>query len=261
MLQVTALHAFADNYIWAIHAPHDAQSVVVVDPGDAAPVRKAMREQRWSLAGILVTHHHADHIGGVQQLVDEFSCPVFGPARENIPGAARPLREGDSVDLPALGLRFEVLDVPGHTAGHIAYVGHGAVFCGDTLFSAGCGRLFEGTAEQMNASLSKLAALDGATLVYCTHEYTLSNLRFALAVEPHNAELVEYAKRCQQKRDLNQPTVPSNVALELSVNPFLRCAADSVKRAAEAHAGRKLDSIVETFAAVRAWKDNFRPAA
>ncbi len=259
MLQVSALRAFTDNYIWAIHAPSNPGHIVVVDPGDAKPVIHALSEHGWKLAGILVTHHHADHIGGVEQLLAEHSAPVFGPAREKIPGSPRWLREGDEVTLPELGLRFEVLDVPGHTAGHIAYVGHGALFCGDTLFSAGCGRLFEGTAEQMSASLAKFAALDGDTLVYSTHEYTLSNLRFAQAVEPNNMALNRYAEICRAKRELDQATLPSNIALELTVNPFLRCAADTVKRAAEAHAGHALDSTVDVFAAVRAWKDSFRP--
>jgi hydroxyacylglutathione hydrolase len=170
------------------------------------------------------------------------------------------LTEGDVVELETLGLRFEVLDVPGHTAGHIAYVGHGAVFCGDTLFSAGCGRLFEGTAEQMSASLAKLSRLDGATLVYCTHEYTLSNLRFAAAVEPNNRALSDYRRLCEEKRAHDEPTVPSTIALEHSVNPFLRCADETVKQAAEAHVGHALDSTVAVFAAVRSWKDNFKPA-
>jgi len=259
MLQVTPLRAFADNYIWMIHAPTDPRCVVVVDPGDAAPVERALSEGQLQLAAILVTHHHADHVGGVQQLLAQFPVPVFGPATENIPGKPRTLVEGDRVVLEVLGLQFDVLDVPGHTAGHIAFVGHGAVFCGDTLFSGGCGRLFEGTAEQMHASLAKLARLDPATLVYCTHEYTLSNLRFAKAVEPHNAALAAYQDLCEAKRGQDVPTVPSTVALEHSVNPFLRCGADTVKQAAEAHVGHALDSTVAVFAAVRAWKDNFRP--
>jgi hydroxyacylglutathione hydrolase len=259
-LQVTALRAFTDNYIWTIHSPRDPQRVVVVDPGDANPVHLALRDRRWSLGAILVTHHHADHIGGVAELASRYSAPVFGPANERIPGEPRPLREGDRVELPSLGLSFDVLDVPGHTAGHIAYVGHGAAFCGDTLFSGGCGRLFEGTPEQMAASLDKLATLDAATQVYCTHEYTLSNLRFALAVEPDNAELRAYFDTVRVKRDADQITLPSNIELERKVNPFLRCAADSVRQAAERHAGRTLDSTVAVFAAVRAWKDGFKAA-
>jgi hydroxyacylglutathione hydrolase len=258
MLQVTALRAFDDNYIWAIHTPADPSKVIVVDPGDAAPVKQALTQNKWTLGGILITHHHADHVGGVEELLALHPCPIFGPARENIPGSPKPLAEGDCVEL--LGLQFSVLDVPGHTAGHIAYVGHGAVFCGDTLFSAGCGRLFEGTPEQMFVSLSKLAALPGNTLAYCTHEYTMSNIAFAKAVEPGNVELQRYEKLCRTKREQDQPTVPTNIALELTVNPFLRSAADTVKQSAEAHAGHKLDSAPAVFAIVRAWKNDFRVA-
>jgi len=259
-LQVTALRAFTDNYIWAIHAPRDPRRVVVVDPGDAAPVLSALRDRQWTLAGILVTHHHPDHIGGVLELLAAYPVPIFGPANEHIPGQPHPLREGDRAEFPSLGLSFAVLEVPGHTAGHIAYTGHGAVFCGDTLFSGGCGRLFEGTPEQMAASLDKLTALNGDTLVYCTHEYTLSNLRFALAVEPHNAELKNYFDSARAKREVDQITLPSNIELERKVNPFLRCAHESVRHAAERHTGRTLDSTVAVFAAVRSWKDGFKAA-
>jgi hydroxyacylglutathione hydrolase len=253
MLKVTPIRAFDDNYIWAIQSPNDPSKVIVVDPGDAAPVTKALTQNQWTLGGILITHHHADHVGGVEQLLAQHPCPIYGPASENIPGSPKLLRE-------LLGLQFNVLDVPGHTAGHIAYVGHNAVFCGDTLFSGGCGRLFEGTPEQMHQSLSKLAALPSDTLVYCTHEYTLSNLAFALAVEPNNIDLRRYQQRCRAKRDQDQPTLPTNIELELTVNPFLRCSADSVKESAEAHCHHTLDSSVAVFATIRAWKDNFRAA-
>ena len=257
-LRVSPIRAFSDNYIWLIRGQRDASSVAVVDPGDAAPVLRALHEQNLKLAAILITHHHPDHIGGVTQLVEKFSPAVFGPASETIPGSPTKLRDGDSVDLKEMGLRFSVLDVPGHTAGHIAYVGHGALFCGDTLFSAGCGRLFEGTAEQMHRSLAKLSALPPNTLVYCTHEYTLSNLKFAAAVEPSNLDLQAYTKRCRELRDQDRETLPSNIGLEHSVNPFLRTSCESVKRAAEAHAGRALQSDTEVFATVRAWKDGFK---
>ncbi|HYM36415.1 MAG TPA: hydroxyacylglutathione hydrolase, partial [Steroidobacteraceae bacterium] len=187
-----------------------------------------------------------------------FSPSIFGPANETIPGNPKKLREGDTIELPNLGLQFRILDVPGHTAGHIAYVGHGAVFCGDTLFSVGCGRLFEGTAEQMHRSLSKLAALPPDTLVYCTHEYTLANVKFAQVVEPNNMNLQAYAERCRQLRAADRETLPSNIGLEHSVNPFLRATCDTVKRSAEAHEGRALQSATEVFAAVRAWKDGFK---
>jgi hydroxyacylglutathione hydrolase len=259
MLHVTPIKAFSDNYIWLVHGLLDPTFVAVVDPGDAAPVQRFLLEHHLQLAAILITHHHADHVGGVDALLSNRSIPVFGPANEKVPGSPERLKEGDRVDVPRLGLRFSILDVPGHTAGHIAYVGHGAVFCGDTLFSAGCGRLFEGTAEQMSSSLSKLATLEPNTLVYCAHEYTVSNLRFATAVEPGNLDLAAYLQQCLSKRQRDEPTVPSTLALEHSVNPFLRCTTDTVKHAAEAHVGHTLDSNVSVFAAIRAWKDTFRP--
>lgn len=258
MLQVTPVRAFTDNYIWLIHAPHDATQVVAVDPGDAEPVKRALAERNLSLAGILITHHHGDHVGGVADLLRAWNVPVFGPAGERVPGEPTRLREGDSVDLERLGLHFRVLDVPGHTAGHIAYVGHGAVFCGDTLFSAGCGRLFEGTAVQMSRSLAKLAGLPPETLVYCAHEYTLSNLKFGLAVEPQNAEAARYFEECSEKRARDEATVPSSIRRERNVNPFLRVDLETVKQAAEHKAGRRLQNHTEIFAVIRQWKDGFR---
>lgn len=257
MLQVTPVRAFADNYIWLIHSPQDARRVVVVDPGDAEPVRAAIQSQNLEIAAILLTHHHRDHVGGVAGLLQDRAVPTYGPASEVIPGDPVRLREGDVVDLPNLGLRFEVLDVPGHTAGHIAYVGHGAVFCGDTLFSAGCGRLFEGTAEQMSASLAKLASLPDDTAVYCAHEYTVGNLLFSLAVEPNNETSRTYLEECRARRARDQATVPSSIRLERNVNPFLRCDQETVKQAAEARAGRGLNRT-EVFAVIREWKDGFR---
>lgn len=258
MLQVTPVRAFTDNYIWLIHSPRDARQVVVVDPGDAAPVERTLADRGLTLAGLLITHHHRDHVGGVADLLRERSVPVYGPANENVPGEPTRLRDGDRVLLPSLGLEFSVLDVPGHTAGHIAYVGHGAVFCGDTLFSAGCGRLFEGTAEQMYTSLSKLSALPAETLVYCAHEYTLSNLKFGLAVEPDNEDSTRYLAECRARRERDEATIPSDIRRERNVNPFLRCEQQTVKQAAEANAGRKLHSAVEVLAVIRQWKDGFR---
>ncbi|MGH7192237.1 MAG: hydroxyacylglutathione hydrolase, partial [Candidatus Saccharimonadales bacterium] len=203
------------------------------------------------------THHHADHAGGAAMLASEHGCPVYGPAQESVAAATQPVREGDSVFIEALGTRFEVLDIPGHTAGHIAYSGHNIVFCGDTLFSAGCGRLFEGTAAQMSASLAKLAALPDQTAVCCGHEYTQANLRFAEAVEPGNPDIMSYAQRVGALRENGVPTLPSSMGLERRVNPFLRCGEPSVVATASRQAGRSLSDPVEVFAVIRSWKDNF----
>lgn len=239
---------------------HDGQQAVVVDPGDAAPVLQALDAQQLQLAGILVTHHHADHIGGIEALRPRLRGPVWAPARENIPTPCTPLNDGDTVEV--LGLRFVVIDVPGHTAGHIAYAQEGAdedplLFCGDTLFSAGCGRLFEGTPAQMHQSLSRLAALPHGTRVCCTHEYTLSNLRFAAAVEPGNSARAAYDARCQALRAEGRMTLPSSIGLELQINPFLRCAQPEVVAAARAQ-GARGDAAADVFATLREWKNHFR---
>ena len=256
-MNLLALPAFTDNYIWMLH---DGQRAVVVDPGDAGPVIEALDRLGLQLAGILVTHHHADHVGGVNALRPRLQGPVWGPARETIPEPFVPLVEGDAPEV--LGLHFKVLDVPGHTAGHIAYMQTDAVknpllFCGDTLFSAGCGRLFEGTPAQMHTSLSKLAALPSDTRVCCTHEYTLSNLRFAAAVEPGNAARVDYDARCQALRAEGKPTLPSSIGLERRVNPFLRCDVPEVKASAHEQ-GAEGDDAVSVLAALREWKNRYR---
>jgi hydroxyacylglutathione hydrolase len=258
MLQVTPVRAFADNYIWLIHAPRDATQVVAVDPGAAEPVERALGERNLELAGILLTHHHNDHVGGVASLQHSHRPAIFGPAGETTPGQPVRVRQGERARFESLGLDFAVLDIPAHTAGHIAYVGHGAVFCGDTLFSAGCGRLFEGTAEQMVGSLAKLAALPEDTQVYCGHEYTLSNLKFALTVEPDNVAAAEYLEECRAKRARDEATLPSSIRRERNVNPFLRCDRQSVKQAAAAQAGRGLQNEIEVFAVLRRWKDGFK---
>jgi hydroxyacylglutathione hydrolase len=256
MLKVTPLRAFRDNYIWLVHG-RDPSRVAVVDPGDAKPVETALQAGGLALEAVLVTHHHADHTGGIQALLATRDVPVFGPQHERVPDLTVPLAAADRADLESLGLAFEVLDVPGHTAGHIAYYGHGALFCGDTLFSAGCGRLFEGTPAQMLASLDAIAALPDDTRVYCAHEYTLSNLKFARAVEPENAAVAEYTAQAEQRRGADQPTLPSTLGLERRVNPFLRCDEPSVQAAARRRAGAPLASRTEVFATVRRWKDEF----
>lgn len=255
---VRPIPAFQDNYIWLLRGRTDPRGVAVVDPGDAAPVLSALAADDLRLEAILATHHHADHVGGIPELVAATGAVVFGPAREELPAGIRRLAGGDRASLPQMALEFAVIDVPGHTAGHIAYVGHGALFCGDTLFSAGCGRLFEGTAAQMLESLDKLASLPDATRVFCGHEYTHANLRFALAVEPGNADAADYAHRVQALRVSGHPTLPSTIGLEKRVNPFLRSREENVRSAAERQAGRALPSAVAVFAAIRSWKDSFR---
>lgn len=249
--------AFADNYLWLLH---DGKRALVVDPGDAEPVLRALEQSALQLESILVTHHHADHTGGVAALRKATGAKVYGPATEPIPAPFEPLHEGDSVH--TLGLDFQVLDVPGHTAGHIAFYtpdldGRPLLFCGDTLFSGGCGRLFEGTPAQMLASLDKLAALPGATRVCCAHEYTLDNLRFALAVEPDNTDLAAYQQHCRLLRDQGQPTLPSSIQQEILINPFLR-----TRRASLVSAVRRFDASVHddtsVFAALRQWKNQFK---
>jgi hydroxyacylglutathione hydrolase len=257
MASVLHVPAFEDNYIWLIRGD-DPGRVAIVDPGDAEPVLAALEHERLTPAAILCTHHHGDHVGGVEALVARYPMPVYGPAREHIAAVTHPVVDGDRVTLQPMGLSFEVLEVPGHTAGHIAYFGHGMLFCGDTLFSAGCGRLFEGTAEQMHASLSRLAALPEETLMYCAHEYTASGLRFALAVEPDNTEARRHLDAVNEWRAQNRPSLPSTIGLERRINPFLRANAPAVRAAAEHKAGRILDKEVEVFAVVRRWKDAFR---
>jgi hydroxyacylglutathione hydrolase len=257
MLDVRPIPAFQDNYIWLLRGS-DPRAVAVVDPGDAAPVLALLAAEGLTLSAILATHHHADHVGGVPRLVAETGAPVFGPGRERMPAEWTRLGGADRVRLPALGLEFEVLDVPGHTAGHIAYYGHGALFCGDTMFSAGCGRLFEGTPEQMLASLDAFARLPEQTRVFCGHEYTLANLRFAMTVEAGNADIEAYARQASEWRASGRPTLPSTIGLEKRVNPFLRSRHENVKLSAERRAGRALPTPVAVFAEVRSWKDTFR---
>ncbi len=257
-IRVRPVRAFADNYIWLIESPRAPQQVLVVDPGDAAPVLAELKSGGQTLAGILLTHHHPDHIGGVDSLLAAGTAPVYGPDDARIGRLTRRLAGGERIDFPELGLMFETSHIPGHTLSHIAFVGHGALFCGDTLFSAGCGRMFEGTPEQMHASLCQLASLPPDTRVYCGHEYTAANLKFARNVEPGNDALCRYEQAVTALRAAGDPSLPSTIELENRVNPFLRCAAPGVREAAERHAGRPLAGSAQIFAVLRAWKDGFR---
>ncbi|RJF98190.1 hydroxyacylglutathione hydrolase [Noviherbaspirillum saxi] len=257
MLSVLTVPAFQDNYLWLIH---DGIRAAVVDPGDATPILDTLAAQGLSLAAILLTHHHADHVGGVPQLLERFNVPVFGPRQEAIAGMTYPLQQGDTISVPGLDLRFEVIDVPGHTSGHIAYYSpeQSWLFCGDTLFAGGCGRLFEGTPAQMVESLEKLAALPDNVKLYCAHEYTLSNLRFAQEVEPGNTALTARIAREKARRDIGEPTVPSTIAIEKETNPFLRYREPVI-------ADRLMDAgyvssrePIAVFAALRQWKNSYR---
>ncbi|SCW99118.1 hydroxyacylglutathione hydrolase [Pseudomonas sp. NFACC52] len=252
--EIFGVRAFADNYIWLLRKGTD---FIVVDPGVAAPVRAAIEARQGKLAAILITHHHQDHVGGVADLLGWQSVPVYGPAAEAIDCVDCPVTQGDHVHVEALDATFDVIDVGGHTLGHIAYRTGNALFCGDTLFAGGCGRIFEGTPEQMWHSLNRLAMLPHTTQVYCAHEYTEANLRFALAVEPDNQLLKDRWNEVQALRAQDQPTVPSTIGLELLTNPFLRARHVAVVDAAEAFQGHRLHEEVAVFAALREWKNVF----
>lgn len=256
MIHIEPISAFSDNYIWCLH--NDRGEAVIVDPGDAAPVEAFLVERSLTLVGVLITHHHFDHVGGLEALLQNRDVPVVGPAGA-APQISQELTEGENTEM--LGVSFEVMAVPGHTLDHIAYFASTEspplLFCGDTLFAGGCGRLFEGTPEQMHHSLSKLLALPSDTELYCAHEYTLANLRFAQAVEPGNQALVERIDRESAKRQREIPTVPSTIGLEQATNPFLRSHIDEVRDSAAEYASMALNDDVATFAAVRHWKDNF----
>lgn len=252
--QVVPLRALKDNYVWLMKSGRHA---AVVDPGEAKPVLDYLGDEGLQLAAILATHHHRDHVGGVPELLERFKVPFFGPKHEPIQQLTHPVSGGDRVDIPEIGASFTVLDIPGHTRAHVAYFGDGALYCGDTLFACGCGRLFEGTAEQMVESLAKLAALPDDTLVYCGHEYTLANIDFAKTVEPSNTALDERQRADADGLAQGRPTLPSTIGREKATNPFLRCREPAVIESANKYLGSRLATPTQVFAAIRDWKNQF----
>lgn len=255
-MQISPIRAFQDNYIWAVH---NDQYAIVVDPGDAVPVSNFLEDNQLKLLGVLITHHHRDHIGGINDLVELYNTPVYGPRLEKIPHLTYPLGEGDIVEFKELNFTARVIDIPGHTKGHIAFLWDGGMFCGDTMFTCGCGKIFEGTPAQLHHSLQRLASVPDDTLVYCAHEYTEYNTPFALICEPGNQALRQRILDAEKLRAQDFPTVPSTMGLEKATNPFLRCTEPEIIRNIETKSGLQLKSRSEqeVFTALRAWRDLF----
>lgn len=255
-LDVLAIPALKDNYIWAIIAPSE-ESAVIVDPGEVTPVRHFLLHRGLSLKGILLTHHHADHSQGIEGLLDFYAVPVIGAGKNKVPAISEIVEDGATIQIPDFPISFKAMAIPGHTLDHTAYYTDEALFPGDTLFAAGCGRVFEGTHAQMFASLQKLDALPDQTKIYCGHEYTLNNLRFAETVEPNNTAIPKRMAEVKALRDQDLPSLPSTMAMEKATNPFLRCTVPEVIASAEQYVGHKLNGPVEVFTVLRKWKDNF----
>lgn len=256
IVPIPALTGTYDNYIWILH---DGINAIVVDPGDATPVLAYLQAHQLKLTAILITHRHNDHIGGIPKLLEVYNTRVYGPRSEMIPSITHHIGEGDSVEVKELGLRFDILGVPGHLPEHIAYAGNGMLFCGDIIFGCGCGKMFVGTPQEFHHSLQRLAALPVETKVYCAHEYTESNIRFALLCEPGNIQLQQRQRDAHALRQQGLPTLPSTIALEKATNPFMRCGEAEIV----ANVVRQFDLTapptdeVAVFAALRAWRDRF----
>ncbi len=257
-LSILTVPAFDDNYLWLVHNGSDA---IVVDPGDDAAIVQALEQHHLQLRAILITHHHHDHTDGVAALQERYQVPAYGPAHDGIANLHYELCAQDQVWIAELDLNFQVLEVPGHTRGHIAYFAprEHYLFCGDTLFGGGCGRLFEGTAQEMLSSLDQLAALPDSTLVFCAHEYTLANLKFAREVEADNQNIATRILIEQEKRQRGMPTIPSTIGIEKLSNPFLRTRVNRVRQTLIDSGRASLDaSDADFFAALRTWKNNFK---
>ena len=252
--RVVPVRAFSDNYVWTLR---DETHAIVVDPGEARPVIEYLDREGLALAAILNTHHHADHVGGNGELLARWAVPVFGPDDARIPNVTHRLADGERITLPHFGTELEIMDIPGHTRSHIAFFGAGMLFCGDTLFAVGCGRLFEGTPGEMHRSLQRLARVPDSTRVYCGHEYTISNIRFARAAEPGNQALAELEKRAAAQRAKDLPTLPTDIGQEKATNPFLRVQEPAIIAAASRRAGKPLEDPVSVLATLRDWKNNF----
>ena len=253
-IEVIPVRAFNDNYIWTLV---NGSNAAVVDPGDAAPVLEYLRAHKLALTAILNTHHHADHVGGNEELLRHFKVPVFGPHDERIATVTRRVRESDRITVDGIGVELSVLEIPAHTRSHISFHNDDMLFCGDTLFACGCGRIFEGTPAQMHAALTKLMALPDRTKVYCGHEYTLSNIRFALAAEPDNAAIADWEREAAAQRARGEVTLPSTIAREKAANPFVRCDQPGVIASASKRAGRALADATSVLAEIRDWKNHF----
>ena len=255
-VEIKPIASLKDNYIWAI-IDNNAREVIIIDPGTVAPVDAFIEEHSLNLLAIFITHHHWDHTNGVTELKNRYQTMVYAPQHDPVKDSDILMHEPEILSIAGFPLSFSILDIPGHTLGHIAYYAPGMLFCGDTLFAAGCGRLFEGTAEQLYASLQKMAALPDDTKVYCAHEYTLNNLRFAAAVEPGNQHIADRIKHVTALRKTDLPSLPSTLAEEKLTNPFLRCNRETIRTSVEQHAGKKLTTPVAVFTELRKWKDGF----
>ncbi|MEM7026641.1 MAG: hydroxyacylglutathione hydrolase [Pseudomonadota bacterium] len=256
MASIIPFPALKDNYIWLL-TDINHRYAAIVDPSKAEPILDYLEQNTLTPIAILITHHHWDHVGGIEDIIQHYTIPVYTPANETVTCSTHPVKEGDIVSLNEINLSLSVIDVPGHTAGAVAYYSDTVVFSGDTLFTAGCGRMFEGTPVQMHHSLEKFKTLNRQSLLYCGHEYTEANLQFALAVEPDNEAIKDRLLDVKRLREQNKPSVPSNISIELETNPFLRCREASVIKAASNYIGESIHQPHEVFAVIRQWKDNF----